>query len=183
MFTRPINGGVTTDRWIHAGVAVALWVAVGWARKKAGRASAPAALPPGTPEGERALAEVRASWRAWAGLPAVLLGAWVPDWDLWVGGIGFHRSPLFHSVGPVLVAAGLLALFRLRGPLWGLALRAYAVGVASHLLWDIVQYGDVRWIRGGNADRLFLLANAGVLVAWAALAGGQREPPGEDAPA
>ena len=42
-----------------------------------------------------------------------------------------------------------------------------ALGVASHLLWDIVQYGDVRWIRGGNADRLFLLVNALLLLGFA----------------
>ena len=161
---------------MHAGVAVALWAAVAWARKKAGRTPTAPALPQSLEEGERALAGVRASWRAWAMLPAVLLGAWVPDWDLYVGGIGFHRSPLFHSVGPVVVAAGLLAVCGLGGWIRGPALRGLAVGVASHLLWDIVQYGDVRWIRGGNADRLFLLGNAAVLVAWAVLVGGRKTP-------
>lgn len=99
-------------------------------------------------------------------LPGVVVGAAVPDWDLWVGGVGFHRSPLFHSALPVLVLGGLGRLISRRTVPWwpgGLAL-----GVASHLLWDIVQYGDVRWIRGGNADRLWLLVNAATLLTWAA---------------
>ena len=41
----------------------------------------------------------------------------------------------------------------------------FALGSASHLLWDIVDYGDVRWIPGGNNDRLFLLVNAMILIA------------------
>jgi hypothetical protein len=35
----------------------------------------------------------------------------------------------------------------------------YGVGLASHLLWDMVYYGDVRWLPGGGLDRLWLGAN------------------------
>lgn len=32
----------------------------------------------------------------------------------------------------------------------------YRVGLASHLCWDILYYGDVRWLPGGTIDRLWL---------------------------
>jgi len=158
------------DRLIHVGAALALWWGVGRVRRWRGERAARAAGGPVSvgDAGAEALAEVRASWGMWAMLPGVLLGASLPDWDLWFG-IGFHRSPLFHSALPVIVVAGMLWLLGKRAWLRGNLLRGLAVGVASHLLWDIVQYGDVRWIKGGNADRLFLFANAAALVAWACL--------------
>ena len=32
----------------------------------------------------------------------------------------------------------------------------YGVGLASHLWWDVVYYGDVRWLPGATLDRLWL---------------------------
>ena len=32
----------------------------------------------------------------------------------------------------------------------------YGVGLASHLWWDIVAFGDVRWLPGSALDRLWL---------------------------
>jgi hypothetical protein len=96
---------------------------------------------------------------------AALLGSWVPDWDL-VFGIGFHRSPLTHSCLPALLVLWLS--IRLRTPSM---LVGFALGTASHLLWDIVFYGDVRLIEGGNSDRLYLLVNAGLLLVMAFVVG------------
>src|SRR5262245_50561935 len=79
----------------------------------------------------------RSGWDFLIMLPFMLLGTWVPDWDLFLG-IGYHRSPLSHSALPVI--------------LLGLATRSYGVvvgfglGVASHLFWDTVFYGNVHWI-------------------------------------
>lgn len=87
------------------------------------------------------------------------LGTWIPDLDLLIGGIGFHRSPLFHSVLPVVILSWICWRFSKSTVPVGLS-----IGVASHLLWDIVFYGDVRWIKGGNNDRLFLLINAIILI-------------------
>jgi hypothetical protein len=44
----------------------------------------------------------------------------------------------------------------------------FALGLGSHLLLDILQYGDVRWIPGGTLDRLWLALHAGILllVVW-----------------
>jgi hypothetical protein len=48
----------------------------------------------------------------------------------------------------------------------------YGIGLASHLWWDVLYYGDVRWLPGGVIDRLWLgahgflcltIAGAGVL--------------------
>lgn len=140
---------MTADRLIHLGVALLIWAAfVAWRAR--GRRPVGSSTPGGRERAELVL------------LPFVMLGAAVPDWDLWVGGIGFHRSPLFHSALPVVVGALLLR----RVSRWAVPV-GLALGVASHLLWDIVQYGDVRWIRGGNADRLFLLVNAALLLVFA----------------
>jgi hypothetical protein len=45
---------------------------------------------------------------------------------------------------------------------------SFALGLSSHLVLDVIQYGDVRWIPGGTLDRLWLTANAVVLAiaAW-----------------
>ena len=93
---------------------------------------------------------------------ATALGTWVPDWDL-MAGIGYHRSPLTHSLIPPLI----LFVFtrRLKFPYLNLG---FALGVASHLLWDIVVYGNVQMISGGNSDRLFLLSNSLILLGFAA---------------
>lgn len=87
-----------------------------------------------------------------------LLGSWVPDWDL-VLGIGFHRSPFTHSALPAFLFA-----IALNSPRWRYATTGLAIGIASHLLWDTVDYGNVVGIPGADADRLFLLGNAVVLV-------------------
>ena len=103
------------------------------------------------------------------------LGTWVPDWDL-VLGIQHHRSPLTHSFLPVLLL--FVGMKWLKLPLNTLVV-GFAAGVSSHLLWDIVFYGDVRWISGGNYDRLFLLINAAVLWLWATTHGRLTEDKGE----
>jgi hypothetical protein len=95
-------------------------------------------------------------------LGACALGTWMPDWDLKFG-IGYHRSPLTHSALPAVVLA--LGVMASRLPLDKLVV-GFAIGLASHLLWDIIFYGDVRWIKGGNYDRLFLLGNAIALLVW-----------------
>jgi hypothetical protein len=94
-------------------------------------------------------------------LPFALLGTWVPDWDLFLG-IGFHRSPITHSALPVI----LIALFTKPFSSYAVVV-GFGLGVASHLFWDVVEYGNVHWIPGGFLDRAFLVANAGGLVLWA----------------
>ena len=94
-------------------------------------------------------------------LAAALVGTWVPDWDLMVG-IEFHRSPLTHSALPAILFAWVTRpISRYSLPV------GFALGLASHLFWDIIFFGDVRWIPGGAYDRLFLLLNSLGLVVWA----------------
>lgn len=84
------------------------------------------------------------------------LGTVVSDLDIRICGIGCHRNPLLHSG-----LAFFILLWLLRGQpefLQTLVL-GFGVGLASHLLWDVVDYGDVRWLPGGLLDRIWLGSN------------------------
>ena len=85
------------------------------------------------------------------------LGTVFPDLDITILGIGAHRNPLFHSSLSFFV---LLWLVRRQSVLLQVLVLAYGIGLASHLLWDVVDYGNVRWLSGGPLDRLWLGANA-----------------------
>jgi hypothetical protein len=84
------------------------------------------------------------------------LGTVFPDLDITLLGIGAHRNPLFHSSLSFFV---LWWLVRRQSVILQAAVLGYGVGLASHLLWDTLYYGDVRWLPGGTADRLWLAGN------------------------
>ena len=90
-----------------------------------------------------------------AALPAYA-GTAISDLDISWFGIGAHRNPIFHSSIFYLL---LIAFIRQPRPALVAALTGFGLGLGSHLLWDVVDYGDVRWLPGGAADRLWLLAN------------------------
>jgi hypothetical protein len=104
-------------------------------------------------------------------LPVLYLGSAISDWDISFFGIGSHRNPLFHSSMAYFV---LMAIDRWTGltaflpSLMSAIYISFALGLSSHLVLDVIQYGDVRWIPGGTLDRFWLTANAVVLViaAW-----------------
>ena len=85
------------------------------------------------------------------------LGTVFPDLDITLLGIGAHRNPLFHSSLSFLV---LWWVVRRQSVILQGVVLGYGVGLASHLWWDTLFYGDVRWLPGGMADRLWLGANA-----------------------
>ncbi|KAF3978788.1 MAG: hypothetical protein HFP77_00115 [Methylococcales symbiont of Iophon sp. n. MRB-2018] len=93
------------------------------------------------------------------GFIAMAIGTWMPDWDLLLG-IGFHRSPITHSALPALLVGWLVYKSKLQPIL----IIGFCLGLSSHLAWDIVAYGNVQWISGGNNDRLFLFINALILI-------------------
>lgn len=126
---------MTPDRIVHAVVALVFVGLYCWVR------------PPKRPVTEFSLL---------AGM--AIIGSWVPDWDLFLG-IGFHRSPLTHSMLPAVILA--LAVRKLK---WTSVSIGFSLGIASHLVWDTLDYGNVVGIPGGDADRLFLLVNAAVLM-------------------
>jgi len=111
-----------------------------------------------------------------ATVPVLYLGTALPDWDITLLGIGGHRNPLFHSAVPYVCLAwlwrkvGLAEVAdALAGPRLNIALHVgLTLGLASHLLLDVWQYGDVRWLPGGTLDRLWLSGHALLLglVAW-----------------
>ena len=74
-------------------------------------------------------------------------------WDIRLLGVGAHRNPLFHSSLSFL-ALRLLAGSQMRLP--HILIAGYGIGLASHLWWDIVAFGDVRWLPGSALDRLWL---------------------------
>jgi hypothetical protein len=84
------------------------------------------------------------------------LGTVFPDLDITFLGIGAHRNPLFHSSLSFMV---LLYLVHRREVILQAVVLGYGIGLASHLFWDVVYYGDVRWLPGGMVDRLWLGIN------------------------
>jgi hypothetical protein len=111
-----------------------------------------------------------------AAVPALYIGSALPDWDITLFSIGAHRNPLFHSALPYFFAGYLSRKLRLLSMLHTLGASAlitpghigFALGLASHLFLDILQYGDVRWLPGGTLDRLWLAIHTGLLLllAW-----------------
>jgi hypothetical protein len=109
-------------------------------------------------------------------LPVLYLGTALPDLDIIVLGIGGHRNPLFHSSLPYFCLAWLWrklgladVVYTIGGPRLGSALQVgLTLGLASHLLLDVWQYGNVHWIPGGTLDRLWLSGHALILgvIAW-----------------
>ena len=88
-----------------------------------------------------------------AALIPCYLGTVFPDLDIRLLGIGGHRNPLFHSSLSFLVLAGLV---RQQARFLHILVAGYGIGLASHLWWDILYFGDVRWLPGGTIDRLWL---------------------------
>ena len=84
------------------------------------------------------------------------LGTVSPDLDITLLGIGAHRNPLFHSSLSFFV---LLGLVNRQHVILRTLVLGYGVGLASHLFWDMLYYGNVRWLPGGWLDRLWLGAN------------------------
>jgi hypothetical protein len=111
-----------------------------------------------------------------AAVPALYIGSALPDWDITLFSIGAHRNPLFHSALPYFFIGYLSRKLRLLSMLHTLGASAlvmpgqigFALGLASHLFLDILQYGDVRWLPGGMLDRLWLAIHTGLLLllAW-----------------
>ncbi len=81
------------------------------------------------------------------------LGTVFPDLDIALWGIGGHRNPLFHSSLSFFI---LWVFARQSRPFLHTVMAGYGVGLASHLWWDVLYYGDVRWLSGGVIDRLWL---------------------------
>lgn len=109
-------------------------------------------------------------------VPLLYLGSAISDWDIRLLGIGWHRNPLFHSAVPYYCLAYLWRLLGLKsmqsstfGQRLALAFHvSLALGLSSHLVLDVIQYGNVHWIPGGGLDRLWLSGNAVLLglAAW-----------------
>jgi hypothetical protein len=107
-----------------------------------------------------------------ATVPVLYLGTALSDWDITVFGIGGHRNPLFHSAIPYFCLAWLwhkLGLADMAGTCLSIAFHVgLTLGLASHMVLDVWDYGDVRWIPGNTLGRLWLSGHALLLglVGW-----------------
>jgi hypothetical protein len=85
------------------------------------------------------------------------LGTVFPDLDITLLGIGAHRNPLFHSSLSFFLLLGLVGRQR---PWLQPLIVGYGVGLASHLWWDVVNFGPVRWLPGSASGRIWLAVHA-----------------------
>ena len=85
------------------------------------------------------------------------LGTVFPDLDITFLGIGGHRNPLFHSsLSFFLLWLGVRLGLRQSTAILHTVIAGYGIGLASHLWWDVLYYGDVRWLSGRVIDRVWL---------------------------
>lgn len=83
-------------------------------------------------------------------------GTVFPDLDIMIFGIGAHRNPIFHSC----LSYAIFFFIRMPyNPIVSVLIIGYGIGLASHLWWDVVDFGDVRWIPDSFFDRIWLGAN------------------------
>lgn len=83
-------------------------------------------------------------------------GTVFPDLDITLFGIGAHRNPIFHSC----LSYAIFFFIRMPyNPFVSVLIMGYGIGLASHLWWDVVDFGDVRWIPGSLYDRIWLGVN------------------------
>ena len=96
--------------------------------------------------------------------PVLYLGSAVSDLDIALLGIGGHRNIFFHSALPYAVFALICRRVTLRTDVLGAAKLAFALGLSSHLVLDVIQYGNVVGIPRAFLDRLWLAGNASALL-------------------
>lgn len=87
------------------------------------------------------------------------LGTVFSDLDIKFLGIGGHRNPIFHSGILFFILLGLAKYLR-ANLLVTVGVAAFGIGLGSHLLWDMFDRADVRWIPGRTLDRLWLGGHA-----------------------
>ena len=81
------------------------------------------------------------------------LGTVFPDRDITLLGIGGHRNPLFHSSLSFFL---LWVCVRRNNAVLHTLVAGYGIGLASHLWWDVLYYGNVRWLPGDVIGRVWL---------------------------
>jgi len=79
------------------------------------------------------------------------------DLDITLLGIGQHRNPIFHS--GLLFFLILFVARPFKSVFLALIVVGFGVGIGSHLIWDLFDQADVRWIPGGFLDSFWLGIN------------------------
>ena len=93
------------------------------------------------------------------------LGSVFSDLDIKLLGIGSHRNPIFHS--GLIFYLGLIVIRRYQSLVLRMIAAGFGIGLSSHLLWDMFDHADIRWLPGGRLDRLWLLLNGILCLALA----------------
>jgi len=88
----------------------------------------------------------------------LFLGSWIPDID-WE--FKSHRSPITHSVLPFWVMLSFSKIFKTE---WDKKLLVFfGLGLASHLITDIIPGGNVVWLPA-KLDMPFLFLNGSIVI-------------------
>jgi len=96
-----------------------------------------------------------------------MLGALFPDID-WtidrvISGFG-HRNPLTHSLlGPLLLYIPLFS-YKVSPTLLINSYNAFTLGIATHLLGDVIKTGNLTWIKSRKLEHAWYVLNGIVLV-------------------
>jgi len=93
------------------------------------------------------------------------VGTVFSDLDITLLGIGGHRNPIFHS--GLLFFLILFVARRFKSVFLSLIVSGFGVGLCSHLVWDLFDQADVRWIPGGIFDSIWLGLNGILCLAFA----------------
>ena len=84
-------------------------------------------------------------------------GTVFPDLDITLLGIGSHRNPIFHS--GIIFFLILFFIRRSKSLVLSSLVVGFGVGIGSHLIWDLFDQADVRWIPGSFLDSAWLGVN------------------------
>jgi len=96
-----------------------------------------------------------------------MVGALFPDidWTInrFISGFG-HRNPLTHSLlGSLLLYIPLLS-YKISHPLLINSFNAFTLGIATHLLGDLIKTGNLTWIKSRKLEHAWYFLNGIVLV-------------------
>jgi hypothetical protein len=96
-----------------------------------------------------------------------MVGALFPDID-WtidrvISGFG-HRNPLTHSlIGSLLLYIPLFS-YKISHPLLINSYNAFTLGIATHLLGDLIKTGNLTWIKSRKQEHAWFILNGIMLV-------------------
>lgn len=97
-----------------------------------------------------------------------MMGSLFPDVDWaitrYIHSFG-HRNPLTHSLLIPIIPYVLMEYYGVSNPTLTACYNAFTLGVAAHLLGDLVKTGNLVWIKSRRHENKWYIANGFALVA------------------